>query len=390
MAEKIRVLHVLRQASGGMREHVTTLLKKMDSNLYSLMVACPKDTILDRDLVSKGVKIFYVNICESTNPIAEAKCLLKLVHIIKENRIHIVHSHGARAGLLGRTAALLAGVPVSLCTVHNFVSQSNVPVWQKWLLHAAEKSLAAATTRYITVSQALEAEIARKGGIPSDKIEVVYNGVDLDKFNIMLDCMEKKNQLGLKPNAVIIGTAGRLIPTKGISYFIKAARVIKDKYPATQFIIIGEGPERPSLEKLSKKLGMAKDIIFLGYRRDILAILPLINIFVVPSLSEGQSIVTLEAMAARRPVVAFDTGGIPELVTHHRTGILVPEKNIKELAKGIMEILENPKLGERLGNKARSVVEERFQQKVMVKKTEEIYKQCLLEKGVAPEPVFGT
>ena len=390
MSEKIRVLHVLRQASGGMRQHVTILLKKLDSATYDLMVACPRNTIVDRELVSNGIKIFYVDICEGTSPLAKARCLIQLMRIIRENKIQLVHSHGARAGLLGRTAALLTGTPVSLCTIHNFVRQSQVPGWQKLAFSVAEKFLAPATTGYITVSQALAKEMAQVDKIPAEKIQVVYNGVDLDNFNIMLDCMEKKKDLGLTPHKVIIGTAGRLIATKGVSYFIEAARVVKGKYPATQFIIVGDGPEKPALERLAKKLDMADQISFLGYRLDLLSILPLINIFVVPSLSEGQSIITLEAMASRRPVVAFKTGGIPELLTHHRTGILVSEKDPQHLAEGIMEVLENPRLAEKLGNRAREVVEQRFQQDLMIRRTEEIYRQCLQEKGFALEPVFST
>lgn len=389
MTEKVRVLHVLRQASGGMRNHVTTLLKKMDKSRYTLMVACPRNTIVDSELIASGVKIFYVDICEGSSVMDNLRCLRRLMQIIRQNKVQIVHSHGARAGILGRIAALLTRTPVSLCTVHNFVAHSNVSGWKKWVYLIGQRILESATTRYITVSNALAEEIALKEGISPDKIDVVYNGIDLDNFNVMLDCTEKKNQLGLSPNAVIIGTGGRLIATKGVSYFIQAARLVKDKFPLTQFIIVGDGPERSALERLAIRIGMEDHIKFLGYRRDLMSILPLINIFVVPSLSEGQSIITLEAMAARRPIVAFETGGIPELLQHMSSGLLVSEKGSKPLARGIIEILQNPLLGEKLGNRARMAVEQKFRQETMVKKTEEIYRQCLEEKGFNREPVYG-
>lgn len=388
MSQKIRVLHILRHASGGMREHVNTLLKKMDTSIYNLMVACPKNTIVDREMVSRG-KIFYVDMCKGANPLLDAKCVLQLTNIIKQNKIHIVHTHGARAGLLGRTAAMLARAPISICTVHNFISQSRIPAWQKWAAGIAEKRLEPVTSRYIAVSNALADEIIKKDGIPPEKIDVVYNGINLDNFNIMLDCLEKKKELGLNPNGMIIGTAGRLIETKGVSYFLEAARTVKKRYANAQFIIIGEGPERPTLEILANRLGIAHDVFFLGYRIDLFSILPLINIFVVPSLSEGQSIVTLEAMAARRPVVAFKTGGIPELLTNNRSGILVPEKNSKALAQAVIRVLENPRLAERLGNTARSVVEQKFQQGLMVRQIEEIYRKCLTEKGFTVASIFS-
>ncbi len=390
MLKQVRVLHVLRQASGGMRNHVTTLLKGMDRSRYTLMVACPRNTIVDADLISSGVKIFYVDICESSSIVNNLRCLWQLIGIIIKHKVQIVHTHGARAGILGRIAALLTKTPVSLCTVHNFVADSNVSGWKKRVYHYGQRLLQSSTTCYITVSHALAGEIASKEGISPNKIEVVYNGIDLDDFNVILDCTEKKSQLGLSPNSVTIGTAGRLIASKGVSYFIRAASLVWERFPLTQFIIVGDGPEKPALKRLSRQIGMEDQIKFLGYRRDLLSILPLINIFVVPSLSEGQSIITLEAMAARRPIVAFASGGIPELLQHRSSGLLVPHKGSEPLAQGIMEILQNPRLGEKLGNKARITVEQKFRQETMIEKTEAIYWQCLEEKGHIPEPVFGT
>ena len=390
MTEKIRVLHVLRQATGGMREHVTTLLKKMDSNMYDLMVACPPNTIVDREIVSMGRRIIYLEMSPQFNPVSDSKCILKLIETIKRYQVQVVHTHGARAGFLGRSAALLAGTPVIISTVHNFVYHNSVPSWQKWALHLLEKGMIRSTTRFITVSRALAEEIARIDKVPWEKIDVVYNGVDLENFNVILDCKERKRRLGLDPHAIIIGTAGRLIATKGVSYFIEAAQRIKRTHPKAQFLIVGDGPERAALERLAVRLGIGEDVKFTGYRRDLLGILPVINVFVVPSLSEGQSIVTLEAMAARRPVVAFKTGGLPEIITNNRSGILVPEMDSRHLAQRIIDLLENPKQAEKLGNTARSVVEQKFQQYQMVQKTEEIYRQCLREKGLVLKPVLNT
>lgn len=391
MTDRIRVLHVLRQASGGMRVHVTTLLRNMDRKRYSLMVACPRNTIVDGDLLSLGIKLFYVNIGEGINPLVHVKSFLHLMRIMKENSIQVVHCHGARAGIIGRAAAILTGTPVIIYTVHNFVYQGTAKGWGKWLLSRAERLFQPTTSKYIVVSRALAAEMIKNEGIPAAKINVVYNGVNLDNFNIIQDCVKKKEQLGLNPHAVIIGTAGRLIATKGVFYFIKAARLVREKFPVTQFLVVGEGPERPALLKLVKNLEMENHILFLGYRTDLPAILPLISVFVVPTISEGQSIVTLEAMAARRPIVAFETGGIPELLHHYRTGILVREKDSRYLAKGIIEVLENPLLAGKIANRARYMVEKKFRQETMIQRTEEIYRQCLEEKGFFIEPLtaFG-
>ncbi|HBT20538.1 MAG TPA: hypothetical protein DEA47_04130 [Peptococcaceae bacterium] len=200
--------------------------------------------------------------------------------------------------------------------------------------------------------------------------------------------MEKKKELGLDPYAPVVGTAVRLIPSKGVSYFIEAAVEIKKRFPCTQFVVLGDGPERTKLERRAKSLSLYPNIKFLGYRRDFHGILPVINIFVMPSLMEGQSIAVLEAMAARRPVVAFAVGGIPEIISHNRTGILVPHVNSHSLARAVLELMENPYKAEKLGNNARDLIEEKFSQDTMVRKIEEIYLHCLKQKGIALKPAF--
>jgi len=373
-----------------MRKHVFTLFKNMDDKLFHLMLACPRKTAVDRELLLKGVDIYHIDLDGEFSPLMDLKAIGQLLYIIRENGVRLLHTHGAKAGIVGRTAAVLAGVPVVLSTVHNFVYQGRVSRVQKLLYSLIERGLSRFTDHYITVSRALAEEIKSLDGIPAEKISVIYNGVDLKSFNMMLDCTVKKRELGLDPYAPVVGTAGRLVSTKGISYFIRAAAEIKEVYPRTQFLVIGDGPERGKLESMARDFHLYPNIKFLGYRRDFPGLLPLINVFVVPSISEGLSIVTLEAMAARRPVVAFEVGGIPEIITNNRTGILVPVVDSSYLARAVIGLLKYPSRAERLGNCARDVVEEKFDHGLMVKRTEEVYRRCLEQKGVILEPAFGT
>jgi len=383
---RIPVLHVMRPAEGGMRKHVMTLVKNLDPELFQPMVACPGQAALDRNFSVRGVQVFPIDIPAGFNPVQDFRALKELCGIIRRARPLVVHTHGARADILGRAAASLTGVPVVVNTVHNFVYESRVPGWQKKLYSLYRRTTGRFTDHFITVSRALAGELASKDGVPQEKITTIYNGIDLSSLNFILDCRTKKAQLGLDPYAPVVGTAGRLIPTKGVDLFLEAAVEVKKAHPGTRFLVVGDGPERSRLKKLAVDLGLGWDIMFTGFRRDFPGILPLINVFVIPSISEGQSIVTLEAMASRRPIVAFETGGIPELITHNKTGILVPVISSSYLARGVIKLLEHPAWAERLGNNARQEVEQRFQEKTMVEMTGEVYRQCLRRKGILMEP----
>jgi len=378
----------MRPAEGGMRTHVFALLKKLNKKIFRPMAALPKNMVVDRKVLTEEIEIYPVDFYAGPYLFSDLKAAAQLVKIIRRNKICLLHVHGARAGFVGRTAALLTGVPVVIYTVHNFIYKGDSPHWQKKACSLMERLYCRFTDMYITVSKALAEEVNRIDFIPEEKITTVYNGIDLNDFNVILDCMEKKKELGLDPYAPVVGTAGRLIPSKGISYFIEAAAEIKKKFPRTQFVVLGDGPERARLESRARALSLYPNIKFLGYRRDFHGILPVINIFVMPSLTEGQSIAVLEAMAARRPIVAFAVGGIPEIISHNRTGILVPHIDSLSLASAVIELMENPFKAEMLGNNARDLIEEKFSQDTMVRKIEEIYLHCLKQKGIALKPAF--
>jgi len=153
---------------------------------------------------------------------------------------------------------------------------------------------------------------------------------------------------------------------------LKAAKIVQDHIPSVQFLVVGDGPARLTLEQEAVSLGLKK-ILFAGFRFDVPQLLPLINIFVIPSISEGLSIGALEAMAARRPIVASKVGGLPELLRHGKTGMLVPPNDPAALAKTIVTILERPFFAEILGLQARQDVEKRFSVNKMVYATQSVY-----------------
>ncbi len=379
--QKFNILHILRPVKGGMKDHVSSLFKFINSKKFSLKLACPPDGSLISELKLPHIKIFPVDIRGEFAPLVDWKTVGELTRIIQHNRIHIVHAHGIKAGTLGRIAARRAGAPAFIATVHNFINCEKTPSWKKALYIKLERELWRGTDGLVAVSNALAEQLKKYYGSTGSRLVTIYNGIDLERFKCIVDCAEKRRELGLRTTDPVVGVVARLVPEKGVSALLKAAPQILEKFPRVQFLIVGEGPLRKELEAESVKLGLKDKTVFAGFRHDVPKFLPLVNVLVVPSFSEGLSIVTLEGMAARRPIVAFETGGIPELLVHGETGLLVPKGDYYRLGRAVINILEHPMLAEHLGCNARNVVEENFQVEGMVRKTEKLYEDILIEKG---------
>ena len=369
---QIKVMHVLRPAEGGMKEHVLTLAENFDRQRYNLMVCGPDYGDIMKQLQGMVVQTFSLALKGSFNPFQDVQVIIQLIKLLRQHAVKIIHTHGAKAGLVGRLAARRAGVPISIATFHNFIYGEEHPMWKKNSFAMIQRLLARQTDYAITVSEALGNEIKRVERFPDQRVTTIYNGINLNKFNQITEVTRKKRELGLEKYAPVVGVVARLIPQKGVSCFLKAAKIVQDHIPSVQFLVVGDGPARLTLEQEAVSLGLKK-ILFAGFRFDVPQLLPLINIFVIPSISEGLSIGALEAMAARRPIVASKVGGLPELLRHGKTGMLVPPNDPAALAKTIVTILERPFFAEILGLQARQDVEKRFSVNKMVYATQSVY-----------------
>lgn len=376
---KINVMFVLRPAAGGMKKHVISLIQKLDRRKFNPFLVCPQEVVKSND-ETLNCRIFNIELEEGLNPRREWRAFKCLKEIMVKNKIHIVHCHGARSALIGRLAAWRAGVPVIINTVHNFIYEDR-PFFPRYTMICMNRFLNSVTDKQITVSNALKEAVIRAEGCKPSSTQTVYNGIDLKEFNYLLDCSEAKEKLHIKPSDPVVGLVSRMIPEKGIDLFLKAARLISEKKPGVQFLAAGEGPFRKRFEKLAKELGIGEKVIFTGYVEKVPPILSLLNVVVIPSLNEGLCISAIEALAARRPVVAFETGGIPEVISHGKTGILVEKGDYAALALKVMDLLENSLLRNKLGILGRQTVEKKFTLQRMVSENEKIYETLLSEKG---------
>ena len=230
--------------------------------------------------------------------------------------------------------------------------------------------------RVIAVSK----EIARKmrlAGIAQGKILLIENGIDLERFTNNAPPEAIKESLGIKKEALVVGTIGALTKEKGHQYLLRAALKVIRIYPEAIFLLIGDGIERPSLEKTVSSLGIKDSVIFAGMRKDVPKILSILDVFVLPSLNEGLPVALLEAQGAQIPVIASYVGAIPDVLQDGVTGVLIPPKDPQAIAEAIIMILSNKKFASGIAQKGFERVRDNFSSQKMGEKYLSIYKELI-------------
>ncbi|MBT8171486.1 glycosyltransferase family 4 protein, partial [Candidatus Bathyarchaeota archaeon] len=236
-----------------------------------------------------------------------------------------------------------------------------------------EKETSRKASLVVTVSQYSARKISELYDVSKEKIRIVPNGVDLKKFQPNKNCEEIKTKI-IGKNKYLVLFVGNLIPRKGLHYLIDAAKILLKKNNETKFVIVGDGPLKNHLYSYAQKLGVLGKFEFLGAVPD--ALLPTYyncaDVFVSPSLQEGQGITLLEAQASAKPVIAFNVSAINEVVEHKVTGLLIKPDN-NELANAISGLLSNKSLREKMGISGRDFVEKKFSWDACAKKLSQVY-----------------
>ncbi len=360
---------------GGVERTLISLLPRLQEEGIEVKVCCLyRRGVLAEEMEKVGIPVITLGMRARMD--VDLKYLLgilRLAYLLKKERVDIVHTHLYRANTPGRMAAILAKVPVIIANEHNIDS------WKTPSQMRMDRFLSQFTDKIIAVSNEVKEFYVNEVGIPENKLEVIYNGVDLKRFEKDFDKKKKKKELGLPLSLPLVGTIGRLQPQKDHKTFLKASSLILKKFPKVHFLIVGGGSLRRELEDFTKNLEIEKNVHFLGERKDIEEILPLMDIFVLTSKREGFPITVLEAMACGVPVVATSVGGTPEIIEDGKTGFLIPPENPHLLSEAIINLLKNEELGKEMGKYGKERVK-LFSIEKMVKRTEFLYDKLLQTK----------
>ncbi|HEY7142416.1 MAG TPA: glycosyltransferase family 4 protein [Methylomirabilota bacterium] len=388
-AESIRLLRVITRLNvGGPALHTTLLTERLFPDRYDSIVATGAVASDEADYLAlfgrPGDRVVRVPaLRREVHPAADVAALAALVRLMRRFRPHVVHTHTAKAGALGRLAARLTHVPVVLHTYHGHVFDGYFGPRRARVFLSVERALARHTDCLIAVSNAVRRDLLALGVGRAEQFRVIPPGLDLDPL-LGADAMRGalREELRIPPDATLVGIVARLVHIKAHEVFLGAAARVAREAPGCRFIVIGDGERRAELEVLAARDGLATRAHFLGWRRDLPRIYADLDIVALTSRSEGSPVALIEAMAAGRPVVATRVGGVPDVVDDGVTGRLVPPGDAAAAAGAILELLSDPKRAQTIGQAARERVAPRFSVARLLTDLDELYRALLRAKGL--------
>lgn len=335
--ENKNILYFTRTMGIGGTEKVVMQLCRYFNNKFNKIIICSNGGIHEDELQKLGIKHYKIDDIEDKNPIIIFKTLISLYKIIKNENIDIVHTHHRMAAFYSEILNKLMNFKF-IHTAHN--TFHNKKTLTKFALNNAE---------IIAVGEKVKENLLELYELDTDKINVIYNGIEkyTGEISVVPEIKKFKDK-----GYFIVGNIGRLSKQKGMEYYIKAIPESIKKYRKIKFYIIGDGEDKLELIKLAKELGIEDNVIFLGYRNDVINIIKQLDLIVLSSLWEGLPLTPIEAFSEGKTIIATDVDGTSEIVKDNFNGILIESKNSKEIADSIVKLYGNKEFKEKLENSA--------------------------------------
>jgi len=332
----------------------------------------------------KGVAcIAMPGLGREVRPWRDLRALIGLYRMMRRFRPQIVHTHTAKAGMLGRLAARAARVPVVVHTFHGHVLRGYFGPLTTAFYRAVERRLGASSDVLVAVSDAVKSDLVALGVAPAAKIRVIPLGLDLEPLAAALPRGSLRREAGVPDGAPLVGIVGRLAPIKDVGTFLRAAAAVRAAAPGVRFAVVGDGEERARLEEERTRLGLDDGVFFHGWRRDMAAVYGDLDVVVNCSRNEGTPVALIEALAAARPVVATRVGGTPDLLGEGRHGLLVPAGDAAALAAGIIDALRGSEAVRARAREGQSYVLAHHSSRRLVDDIDALYRELLARPAAA-------
>jgi glycosyltransferase involved in cell wall biosynthesis len=316
-----------------------------------------------------AVEYRYLN---ATNRLHYPQAVLKLARILKREKISVLHAHLFDAGIVGLFAARLAGVPIRIIGRHHL--DEHRLLGARW--HVGLDQWMARRADYVVVpSNAVRQYMVECESLTESGIEVIPHGFDFTRLAAGAEERQRvRREFGLS-DSFVLGCVGRFFGNKGHRYLFQAVNALAAEIPDLRVLLLGDG-DRALIEGLINEWALQDRVVFAGYRRDVAACMKAMDLLVHPSLSESFGQVLVEAMAVGTPVIATNVGGVPEIVTHDETGLLVPSHNAVALASAIRRLYVDPQRRAQLAQAGQQSVRKRFVAENMIQGYVEVYRRC--------------
>jgi glycosyltransferase involved in cell wall biosynthesis len=388
---RLRVLRVIARLNmGGPAHHVSLLSGLLDRERYETLLLSgtvgPGEASLAEVAERHGAAVETVpGLGPELSARDDLRALARLVRAVRRFRPDIVHTHTAKAGLLGRLAALsVRPRPLVVHTYHGHVLEGYFGPFKSRLYRTLEHGLGTVSDRLVGVSAATVDDLVRLRVAPRDKFRVIPIGLDLEPF------LELNHDRGRRLDApipaadgdVVLIFCGRLVPIKSVDLLLRGVARAREMGAQVRLAVVGDGELRPSLEQLAAGLGIADAVHFLGYRSDVAGVLAASDLAVLSSRNEGTPVSLIEAAAAGLPAVATAVGGVPEVVADG-TGVLVSFGDEEALGRAIAGLAADPPLRRAMGERARAEVAERFSVSRLLRDVDALYVELLAGRDAA-------
>jgi glycosyltransferase involved in cell wall biosynthesis len=391
-APRVKILRVIARLNmGGPALHVAYLTEGLtkrgyDTTLVSGSLARGEDSmafVAD----AHGVQVVRIDeLGREISPLRDLLATIRLAKLIRRERPQILHTHTAKAGTVGRVAALLAGSrkpPIIVHTFHGHVLRGYFGPLRSLFFRLLERRLAAGTTALIAVSPQVRDDLVALGVAPRERVVVIRLGIELDERVApeLNGRGESRRYLGIPGDRFAVGWIGRMTAVKRTDDVLIAFKRLRDGGVDAVLCMVGDGPDRLQLEQRAHELGVARNTVFLGYQEDVAPFYAAFDALVLPSGNEGTPVSVIEALAAELPVVATRVGGVPDVVRDGEDGFLVEAGATDDLADRLAQLAGDPALRARMGKQGRERVLPRYAVERLVEDIDELYRSLLSAGG---------
>lgn len=387
MVLKIKVLHIItRLANGGADENTLYTINGLEPSKYDidLMIGEENDPVMMNNLkLRNGIQLIKINgLVRDISPINDIKALFNIYKVIKKNQYDIVHTHIAKAGVLGRLAAKIAGVPYIVHGIHGITFPKTINPFLRFLFKSIEKFCGRFTDVFIPVGEDIKQKYLNAGIGKPEQYYTIYSGMELDRFykagNYSKDKINKiKNELGITEDEIVVGNVSKIQKRKGYKYYLEVANKLVKQYKNVKFLIVGSGPHEHEIKRQTKEMKLNENVIFTGYRTDVENMFAIFDIKVLTSLWEGLPRVLVQAAAVGKPIVSFDVDGVWEIVENGKNGFIVPMKDIDAMTEKIKILIENETLRKKMGQFSREKVSNLWSVEKMVDSIDKVYQNLI-------------
>ena len=386
--EPIKVLRVIARLNvGGPALHVAYLTAGLADRGYDTMLVAGTVGSGEESMAfvaeRRGVRVETLeDLHREIAPFRDLRTILRLSRLIRREHPMILHTHTAKAGAVGRIAALLAGdarPPVIVHTFHGHVLRGYFNPVLTAAFRVLERMLARVTTTLVAVSPEVRDDLVALRVAPASKFVVVRLGIELDERISSDDERRRATRrlLGIPPDAFVVGWVGRMTAVKRTEDVARTLRALVDRGVDAYLCLVGDGPDRADLERRVHELGVARRCLFVGYQEDVARFYDAIDVLLLTSVNEGTPVSVIEALAAGRPVVATRVGGVSDIVRDGVDGFLADVADVELLGARLAELAGDPELRARMGSAGCAHVTERYAVARLVDDVDRLYRSLL-------------